>query len=319
MAEAYRAVRTALYFGAHGASHRILQVTSPNPGDGKSTLSSNLAASIAQSGKRVLLIDADFRRPRAHKLFHITSRVGVSAVIQGAASLEEATHATAVENLWLMPCGARPDNPAELLTSPKFEELLNQVRDQYDWVIVDTPPLLAVTDPCAVAARVDGVIVTIRVGPRSRSAIVRTTEMLENIGANILGVVVNGVGPADNQGEHGYNALTYGYGSKYYQYGQEYYIAGDGDNPNYGYDDSPSQRLKNGKTNGHAGNGTNGLRPNVPPAQASLPGVDANRLGPGAEESSSKNDPPIPKPPSSLQDLLRKHQHPGSPPTDDGA
>jgi capsular exopolysaccharide synthesis family protein len=145
IAEAYRAVRTALYFSTRGGRHKVIQVTSPNPGDGKTTLSANLAISIAQSGKTCILIDADFRRPRVHKLFGLDREVGLSALIEGTAEIPDAVRETGVENLTVMTCGQRPENPSELLTSLRFQELLDKLRDEYEFVIIDTPPILAVT------------------------------------------------------------------------------------------------------------------------------------------------------------------------------
>src|SRR5262249_28722871 len=152
-----------LYFNTQGQGSQVIQVTSPSKGDGKSTMAANLAVSIAQSGKRVLVVDADFRRPRQHHIFGLAGRVGLATVMAGDAELSTAIPATPVPNLDVLPCGARPTNPAELLTLPRFAELLGELRGRYDFVIVDTPPLLAVSDPSVVAPRVDGVLLTIRV------------------------------------------------------------------------------------------------------------------------------------------------------------
>ncbi len=151
-AEAYRAVRTALYFGTQGGGCNLIQVTSPDMGDGKSTLIANLAVSIAQSGKRIILVDADLRRPRLHKMLGLAAADGgLASVIAGQTSLADAVQQTTVPGLNVLPCGPLPPNPAELLTSPRFQDLLDELRGQYDFVLVDTPPLLAVTDPCVVA------------------------------------------------------------------------------------------------------------------------------------------------------------------------
>ncbi|MCE9608420.1 MAG: polysaccharide biosynthesis tyrosine autokinase [Planctomycetia bacterium] len=194
IAEAYRAVRTGLNFGVRGEGHKVVQVTSPDPGDGKSTFTANLAVSLAQTGKRVLLVDADFRRPRVAKIFGIESSLGLSGVIQGTAELPEAVVPSTVENLSLLPCGPRPANPSELLGSQQFRELVETLREGYDFVLIDTPPVLAVTDPCVVAPRVDGVILLIRITKDVRPHARRSVESLQELGANILGVVVNGVG-----------------------------------------------------------------------------------------------------------------------------
>lgn len=222
-AEAYRGVRTALYFSTQGAGHQVIQVTSPNVSDGKSTLAANLAVSIAQSGKRTLLIDADFRKPRVHKIFNVPATVGMASVMAGQCDLGSAAQPTAVPNLSVMPCGPRPVNPAELLTSPKFKDLLEELRHQYDFVVVDTPPILVVTDPAVVAPRVDGVVLCIRVTKNGRPYAERAREVLASLGANVLGVVVNGFGAQVGGNRYGYEHYNYGYGEGYsYTYGYSY-------------------------------------------------------------------------------------------------
>lgn len=244
IAEAYRAVRTALYFSTRGGGHKVIQVTSPNPGDGKTTLAANVAVSIANSGKRVLLLDADFRRPRIHKLFGMDDSVGLSGVIAGDVEVADAVRETSVEGLSLMVCGPRPDNPAELLTSASFQELVEVLREKYEFVIIDTPPVLAVTDPLAVAPRVDGVLLVIRLAKSARAVTRRALEALDSLGANILGVVVNGVGGGSRYGGYGYSSYKYGrgyggygyrYGSYGYRYGGYGYRYGYGDRYGYGY------------------------------------------------------------------------------------
>jgi polysaccharide biosynthesis transport protein len=247
ISEAYRAVRTALYFSTRGGGHKVVQVTSPNPGDGKTTLAANLATSIATSGKRTLLIDADFRRPRVHKVFGLEDVAGLSEVMSGSVELSDAILDTPIENLSVLVCGKRPANPAELLTSNKFQELLEVLREKYELVIVDTPPVLAVTDPLAVAPRVDGVLLVIRLSKSARNAAHKALEALETLGTNVLGVVVNGVGGGSRYGSYGYSSYGYrygGYGDRYggygrygkrYGYGRGYGQYGDGYGYGYGY------------------------------------------------------------------------------------
>ncbi len=212
-AEAYRGVRTALYFNAAGSTHQMIQVTSPSQGDGKSTLAANLAVSIAQSGKRTLLVDCDMRRPRVHRVFHLPEAgPGLSAVIGGTVPLSAAIQRTVIENLSLLPCGKKPQNPAELLTSPNFSDLLDRLKADYDYVILDTPPVLAVSDPSAVAPRADGVILVFRMTSKVRPLAERAREQLTQIGANIIGVVVNGAGRS-NDGSYGGYAEYSGYAS----------------------------------------------------------------------------------------------------------
>lgn len=221
-AEAFRGVRTALYFRSGGAEQKVLQVTSPRPGDGKSTLAANLAVSIAQSGKRTLLIDADLRKPTQHKLFGLSKDVGLSSVIGLNVEPADAIQPTAVANLWLLACGPIPPDPAELLTSPRLAELLDVFREQYDYVIIDTAPVLAVTDPCAVAPRVDGVMLVICIAKHGRTDAIRATKILNTLETNVLGVVVNGKAEARSNYGQGYGYGGYGYGgdrSSGYQYG----------------------------------------------------------------------------------------------------
>ncbi len=225
--ESYRAIRTALYFTNRDKNHRIIQVTSPMPGDGKSTLAANLASTIAQSGKRVLLLDADFRRPTLHTVFAFDPpEAGLASVVSGGADYQDGLYQVPqLPNLHIMACGPRPHNPSELLSSEEFGNVLEMLREQFDYVIVDTPPILAVSDPCAVAARVDGVLLTFRIHKRARPLAVRARDALVNVGANVLGVVVNGVdheaGGYYSQYRYGYTGYRYAYNYRYGAYGTE--------------------------------------------------------------------------------------------------
>jgi capsular exopolysaccharide synthesis family protein len=222
--EGFRGIRTALYFSTHGQRHTVIQVTSPNMGDGKTTLITNLAVSIAQSGRKVLIVDADLRRPRVHRAFGLAGKVGLAEVIAGTAELDEAIQITVIPNLSVLPCGRRPQNPAELLTAPRFEDIVDDLRGAFDYVLIDTPPLLAVSDPCIVAPRVDGLLLTIRLSKNGRPAAERARDILSGLKVNCIGLVVNGVG------RHG--TMT-GYGYEHYKYSDEYttaYTSTDGDN-----------------------------------------------------------------------------------------
>ena len=224
VSEAFRAVRTALYFNTQGKEHSVIQVTSPTPGDGKSTLASNLAVSIAQSGKRVLLVDADMRRPRQHSTFGITSKVGFATVLSGQSDWRDTLfECEEIKGLTVMPCGAKPQNPAELSTSPQVKILIEEMRQEFDFVIIDTPPLLAVTDPCPIAARVDGVILCLRIKKNVRVSAERAVELLGGLGAHCIGLVVNGVGAQSGYGsQYTYGAYRAGYSYNGYGYGYGY-------------------------------------------------------------------------------------------------
>jgi len=214
-AEAVRGVRTVLFFSAQGKGHRVIQVTSPEKGDGKSTLSANLAVSIAQAGKSILLIDADLRKPRQHRLFGLSPSLGLAAVIGGDAEPQDAIQSTAVPGLSILPCGPLPANPAELLTAPRFQELLAIFREKYDFVLIDTPALLAVSDGSVVAPRVDGVLLVIRISKNGRQLAERAKEVLTGLGVNILGVVVTALDRQSGPGMYSYAYYHYGYGDEY--------------------------------------------------------------------------------------------------------
>ena len=186
-AEAFRAIRTAVCFSALGGEHRVISVTSPAAGDGKSTLALNLAISLAQSGKKTVIIESDLRRPKVHKLTGADNKQGVVDVLRGTVPLDLVIQPTQVPDLSVIPCGPRPKDPAELLARPEYERFLEDLRSRFDYVIVDTPPVLAVTDPAGVAARVDGVIVCMRLSRHTRELGKRTVESLRDIGATVAG------------------------------------------------------------------------------------------------------------------------------------
>lgn len=227
-AEAYRSVRTAVCFSAIGSEHRVIQVTSPAAGDGKSTLTMNFAVSLAQSGKRTVIIESDFRRPKVHKLTGVSNKVGVVDVLRGDAEVADAIQQTELDGFYVMSCGSRPRNPSELITRPEYEELLEVLREKFDYVIIDTPPVLVVTDPCSVAPRVDGVILCVRLSKHTRDFGRRALEQLRDVGANMTGIVINGVEETDAYGYGNYSYSDYRYRYKDYNY-------------NYGYEDKANE------------------------------------------------------------------------------
>jgi capsular exopolysaccharide synthesis family protein len=187
----YHGIRDQILALTEGKGHQVIQVTSPGPGDGRSTLAANLAISLAQSGKRVLLLDCDFGTGRIPRLFNLRRPdVGLTSVTGGEVKLEAALHASEVPNLSVMAGGSRPSNPADLLSGPKCAELFAELRERYEFVIVDTPPVPAGREAIAVASRADGVLLVCRaakdVGPAERAR-----EQLEAAGARVLGVVMN--------------------------------------------------------------------------------------------------------------------------------
>ena len=208
-AEAFRSVRTAVCFSIAGSEHRVIQITSPTAGDGKSTLALNLSISLALSGKRTILVESDFRRPRVHKFTGTENQVGIVDVLRGQAELVDAVQTVDIDGLYVMPCGSRPKDPAELLSRPEYENLLEVLREEYDYVIVDTPPVLVVTDAAAVASRVDSVILTMRLSRHDRAAGLKTLEQLREMGTTIAGIVINGVEESDGYGSYHYSGYQY--------------------------------------------------------------------------------------------------------------
>jgi capsular exopolysaccharide synthesis family protein len=194
-AENYRSIRTALLVTAEQHAARSIMVSSPEPGDGKTTLVCNLAIALAQSGKRVLLIDADLRRPNVHNLFRVSQSIGLSDVLSGEIDAMNAVRPTIIDGLSLITAGDVPANPAELLSSPRLQRTLRDLRDEFDFVFIDAPPLLAVSDPCILARHADGMLVVTRVNKNTRSAAVRVREIIHDQGIRVLGAVANGSVP----------------------------------------------------------------------------------------------------------------------------
>lgn len=215
-AEAFRSVRTAVCFGAFGGERSVIQITSPTAGDGKSTLSLNLSISLALSGKRTILVESDFRRPRIHKLTGINNKLGIVDVLRGDAELTDCIQASSVESLSILPCGSRPKNPAELLSRPEYEQLLHVLREKFDYVIIDTPPVLFVTDATVVAQRVDGVLLTTRLSRHARDSVRKALDQLRDIGATVTGIVINGVEESDGYGSYRYSGYQYRNSDYYY-------------------------------------------------------------------------------------------------------
>lgn len=252
--ESFRQVRTALYFSTHGGKCKTIQITSPRAGDGKTTIASNLAICIAQSGKKVLLVDADCRRPRVHKMFGFNNEKGLTNILSGNASPADVIRETQMPGLSLMTAGPSIPNPAEAITSEEFPALLKKLGEEFDVVLIDSPPLLAVTDPSVVAVRVDGVIVVVRVGRAERLDAERAAEMLRTLRAKVLGVIVNGCEPgAGYRYNYGYKSYYYGnyrYGYGYNRYGY-YYGRYGRDDYYYGSDEEDQEKAAaNGSSNG---------------------------------------------------------------------
>jgi polysaccharide biosynthesis transport protein len=230
--ECYRGIRTSLFFANKKHSTRVIQVTSPLPGDGKSTLASNMAVSLAQSGRSVLMVDCDLRRPRAAKIFGVADDFGITSCLLGTSTLQEAIKPTSIEGLSVLASGPRVANPSELLVSPEFENLLIQLRNDFEFVVIDTPPVLSVSDPASVAPLVDAVILTMRLRRNSKPIAEQAKNILDSVDARIVGITINGVDQKSNYGYGGYRydnsgLAGYSYANKSYGYGGSGKVYGD--------------------------------------------------------------------------------------------
>jgi capsular exopolysaccharide synthesis family protein len=191
--ESFRTLRTNVVFSSTDEGLRSVVVTSTAPNEGKTVVATNLAVGLAQAGLRVLLIDADMRRPRTHLVFDKTKQPGLSNVLVGATKLSAAVVNTAVPGLWLLPAGTEPPNPSELLGSKRFADLMESLQRHFDWVIIDTPPIMAVTDSAIVAHLVTGVIFVVGAEMTNRYAAQRAVAQLSHGRTKFVGAVLNRV------------------------------------------------------------------------------------------------------------------------------
>jgi capsular exopolysaccharide synthesis family protein len=216
-AEGFRTVRTAVFFGAPKDEARTIVVTSPAPGEGKTTTVSNLAIAMAQAGQKTLVLDADFRRPMQHRIFGLDRRSkGLSSVLAGQMELSDAIEHLSAENLDVLTCGPDVSNPAEMLNSKRFAEIITTLAKQYDRVLIDSPPVVAVTDAQILAARCDVTILVLRARKSMRRVSMQACESLLGVDGRLLGVIVNDVPRKSDR--YGY-ATGYGYHSYTYSRG----------------------------------------------------------------------------------------------------
>jgi capsular exopolysaccharide synthesis family protein len=218
-AECLRAVRTNLLFMSPEKPLRTILVTSSGPQEGKTTTVTSLAITMAASGNRVLLIDADMRRPRVHRVFGTDSAAGLSSLILGEGRLDDAIKPTQIDRLFMLPCGPIPPNPAELLHTAAFRKLLGEMAERFDRVVVDSPPVGVVADAAVIGTHVDGTLVVLRAGKTDRDAAQQAVRQLRDVKAPILGVVLNDL----DLEEQRYGHYSYSY---YYRYGYYYGDAG---------------------------------------------------------------------------------------------
>lgn len=199
-AEAYRSIRTSLSLGGP-ANARTFLVASPASGDGKSTTASNIAIAFAQAGERTLLIDCDLRNPVQHLIFELDGVGGVTTVIAGQTKLRDAIRPSSVPGLYVLPCGPVPRNPSELLAGARFKSLLQKLSETFDRIIIDSPPLMSVTDARILAAEADATVLVMRMNRSMRELGIMALDSLDAIGARVVGAVANDV-PASQSAKY---------------------------------------------------------------------------------------------------------------------
>ena len=221
-AEAVRTLRTSLHFGIAGPESKVFVVTSPAPGDGKSTIASNLAIAMSQADQRVLLIDADMRKPTQHQTFELSKRDGLAAILSGSLPAVEAPIPTGIDSLDLIPCGKRPANPVELLNTDMFTEAIDALSEHYDKIIIDSPPVMLVADSRVISATADCTLLVLRAERSTKRMAVAARDELLKVGTRRLGVVVNAT--PSQRSDYGY---SYRYGAGYGAYGPTVYGYGE--------------------------------------------------------------------------------------------
>lgn len=208
ISEAYRTLRTNIQFASFDSDIQTILVTSSGPSEGKSTTVGNLGLTLAESGKKVLIIDCDLRKPSIHKKFKISNLTGLSNILVEDIKLENAC-VIVVDNLYVLPAGTIPPNPVEMLASKKMKNFIESMKRDFDYIIIDTPPVIAVTDAQILSTMSDGVLLVVSSGEADRQAALRAKALLEKVKANLLGVVLNKV---EIKSRRDYNS--------YYAYGE---------------------------------------------------------------------------------------------------
>ncbi|TLG80937.1 CpsD/CapB family tyrosine-protein kinase [Vagococcus zengguangii] len=205
ISEQYRTIRTNIQFSITDRNLKTLVVTSSGPGEGKSTTSANLAVVFAKSGLKVLLVDADMRKPTVAKTFNLMNHTGLSTLLsEGGTILSSYTQRSLMDNLDVMTSGPKPPNPSEMLGSRRMQDAMNLMKEQYDLIIFDMPPVVAVTDAQIMSSVVDGTILVVREGVSNKKAAQKAAQLLDMANANVLGAIYNGASRSSDQGYYYY-------------------------------------------------------------------------------------------------------------------
>lgn len=191
ISEAFKTLRTNIQFSSLDKKVKTIMITSSCPGEGKTTTSCNLAIATAQAGNKTLLLDCDLRNPKLHRVFSLPNTFGLTDALIGAEGLKNIYQESDVENLYILPSGTKPPNPSELLSSDKMKNYLETLKEVFDYIIIDTPPIVLVTDAQVVSRYVDGTLLVIAAGEVDRNTVLKAKELLEKVNSKILGVVLN--------------------------------------------------------------------------------------------------------------------------------
>ena len=202
-AESYRTLRTNIQYSSFDKEYKVIVITSSEPGEGKSTTAGNLALCMAQGDKKVILVDCDLRRPSLHKKFKVSNLAGLSDVMIGKSDLSKVMHRYN-KNLVLLTSGKIPPNPSEMLSSKAMENLLEKLRENFDYVILDTPPVQAVTDSQILSTKADGTILVVRAERTKKESVHNAINLLKKVNANIIGTVLNGTDLSRNKYQYYY-------------------------------------------------------------------------------------------------------------------
>ena len=197
-AESYRTLRTNIQYSSFDKEYRIIVVTSAEPEEGKSTTAGNLALCMAEGDKKVMLIDCDLRKPSLHKKFKTSNLLGLSDVIIGKADLASVTHRYN-KNLYLLTSGKIPPNPYEMISSKAMSHLLESLKDTFEYIIIDTPPMKVVADSQILSTKADGTILVVRAEKTKKESVKSAIDLLKNVKANIIGIVLNGIDVSGNK------------------------------------------------------------------------------------------------------------------------
>jgi capsular exopolysaccharide synthesis family protein len=218
VAESCRSIRTNVLFASAGRSTKTIMVTSPGPREGKTTTAVSMAIVMAQAGARVVIVDTDMRRPRLHRIFGVPGADGITTVLLGSGKLDDEIKATEVPGLSVLPCGPIPPNPAELCQGEQFKGLLAQLAERFDFVLLDSPPVMVVTDAVVLGTQVDGTLLVARTGQTTRGGLLESVRQVRDVGSTILGCVLNDM-DLEKRGYGYYRYRRYGY----YRYGYSRY------------------------------------------------------------------------------------------------